>query len=44
VDRDTGTPGFSAAYIDENGPMKNITTNTIKHVHIYINKYTNKSK
>jgi hypothetical protein len=30
--RRTGPPGFSrwtAAYIDENGPMKNITTNTI---------------
>jgi hypothetical protein len=32
ADRAAGTPGFSrwaATYIDENGPMKYITTNTI---------------
>jgi hypothetical protein len=38
ADRAAGILGFSwwaAAYIDENGPIKNITTNTIIHVHIY---------
>jgi hypothetical protein len=38
VDKAAGTPGFSrwaAAYIDENELMKDITTNTIIHEHIY---------
>jgi len=52
ADRATGTPGFSrwaVAYIEENGPMKNITINTIiyytctlyiqTYIQIKVNKY-----